>query len=252
MKILVTFAVAQEFAPWRALRPFRRQAFLGVPVQVTRVGDVHAHVLVTGMGAERAAQNARRAFANEYDACICTGLAGGLKPVHPVGRLLVARTVRQGIGDEYLATDGRLRRLAAVCGARIVDAFYSADRILVTAREKASLALLADAVEMESFAVVEEARKWGVPALAVRVISDDAAQDLPFDFNRALSPAGALSIPKLLGQLARKPGAVPDLIRLGRETRRVATKLAVYLDSYLEALAGLSHEESSLRQKVTG
>ena len=252
MKILVTFAVAQEFAPWRALRQFQPVVLLGMPIKATRVGDVEAHVILTGMGGERAAQAARMAFANEYDACICTGLAGGLKSIHPTGRVLVARTVRMGVGDEFISTDGRLRRMAAICGARVVDAFYSANRILVTAREKAALALLADAVEMESFGVLEEARRWGVPALAVRVISDDATQDLPLDFNRTLSRSGSVSVPKLLRQLAVKPRATKDLIRLGKESRRVATKLAAYLDSYLEALAGLSHEESSLTQKVTG
>jgi nucleoside phosphorylase len=252
VKILVTFAVAQELAPWRALRQFRRQELLGVSVQAARVGDVEVHAIVTGMGGQHAARCARMAMANEYDACICAGLAGGLKPVHPTGRVLVARTVRTGVGDEFLTTDGRLRRLAAICGARVVDAFYSAERILVTAREKAALALLADAVEMEGFAVLEEARKWNVPAVAIRVISDDATQDLPLDFNRAMTRAGRVSLPRLLGQLARRPRATKDLIRLGKETRRVTAKLAAYLDSYMEALAGLSHQESSLTQKVTG
>jgi len=192
------------------------------------------------------------AFANEYQACVSTGLAGGLKALHPVGRVLVARTVRAGIGDEYLATDSRLRRMAAVCGARVVDAFYSAERILVTAREKAGLALLADAVEMESFAILEEACKWRIPAIAIRAISDGAGQDLPYDFNRAISRSGQISVPAVLAQVARQPRKFPDLLRLGKESRRAAAKLAAFLDSYLETLAGLSHEESPLTQKVTG
>ncbi len=252
MRILVTFALRQEFSPWRALRNFRRVEFLGVPVYLTQVGDVSAHVMLTGMGAERAAAAARMAFSNEYQACISTGLAGGLKHFHPAGRVLVARTVRAGIGDEYLATDSRLRRLAAVCGARVVDAFYSAERILVTAREKGALALLADAVEMESFAILDEARKWNVPAIAIRSISDGAGEDLPLDFNRAISRRGNLSVSRMLAQIARQPRALPGLLRLGTEGRRAATKLAAFLDSYLETLAGLSHEESSLTQKVTG
>lgn len=252
LRILVTFALRQEFAPWRALRNFRRVEFLGVPVYLTQVGDVHVHVLLTGMGAHRATEAVRMAFSNEYHACISTGLAGGLKHLHPAGRVLVARTVRAGIGDEYVTTDSRLRRLAAVCGARVVDAFYSAEKILTTAREKASLALLADAVEMESFAILDEARKWNVPAIAIRAISDGAADDLPLDFNRTVSRTGRVSLARLLAQVARKPQAMRGLIRLGAESKRASTKLAAFLDSYLETLAGLSHEESSLTQKVTG
>lgn len=252
MRVLVTFALSQEFAPWRALRTFRRVEFLGVPVHAACIGDLQVHVLLTGMGPERAVNAVRTAFANEYHMCISTGLAGGLKNLHPTGRVLVARTVRAGIGDEFIATDSRLRRLAAICGARVVDAFYSSERILVRAREKASLALLADAVEMESFGIMDEARKWRVPAIAVRAISDAAGDDLPFDFNRAISRKGGISIPRVLAALARQPKKIHDLLRLGRESRRAATKLAAFLDSYLETLAGLSHEESSLTQKVTG
>lgn len=252
MRILVTFALSQEFAAWRGLRNFRRIEFLGFPVYATQMGGVEAHVLITGMGAQHAVDAARMAFANEYDACISTGLAGGLKSIHPTGRVLVARTVRAGIGDDYLATDSHLRRLAAVCGARVVDAFYSAERILVTAREKAALALLADVVEMESFAILEEARKWRVPAIAIRAISDGAGEDLPFDFNRAISRRGGISVLRVLALLAGQPRRLRPLLRLGQESRRAATKLAAFLDSYLETLAGLSHEASSQAQKVTG
>ena len=244
--------MGQEFAPWRALRNFRRIEYLGVPVQATQIGDVEVHVLVTGIGAEHASRSVREAFASEYHACVSTGLAGGLKNIHPTGRVLVARTVRSGVGDEFFATDSRMRRLAAICGARVVDAFYCSERILITAREKAALALLADVVEMESYAVLEEARKWRIPAVAVRAISDGAGEDLPLDFNQTLSRTGGISLPLLLGQLARQPKKLSSLIRLGRESRRAATKLAAFLDSYLETLAGLTHEEDSLAHKVTG
>lgn len=252
MKVLVTFAVTQEFAPWRAMRRFQRIQQLGIAMHAARFGEMEVHALVTGMGAAHAARSVRGALANDYHACLSTGLAGGLKHLHPTGRVLVARTVRHGIGDEYFSTDSRLRRLAAVCGARVVDAFYSADHVLVTAREKVALGLLADAVEMESYSILEEARKWRVPAVAVRVISDGAGDDLPLDFNRAISRDGGVSLPRLLGQLVRRPRQLPGLIRFGQQSRRTATKLAAFLDSYLDALAGLSHERDPLTQKVLG
>jgi nucleoside phosphorylase len=166
--------------------------------------------------------------------------------------VLVARTVRTGVGDEFIASDSRLRRLAAVCGARVVDAFYTADRLVQTAREKAALSLLADAVEMESYPILEEARKWRVPALAIRVVGDAADADLPLDFNRAMKSSGRLSLPRLLAQLARQPRRLPGLLRLSAESRRAATKLAAFLDSYLETLAGFAHEEDAMTHKVTG
>ncbi len=252
MKVLVTFAVAQEVAPWRKLRSFRRVEPLGVTLHAARIGDVEAHVVVTGMGRENAVHAVRAALMNEYHLCVSSGLAGGLKPAHPSGRVLVARTVRTGVGDEFIASDSRLRRLAAVCGARVVDAFYTADRMVQTAREKAGLGLLADAVDMESYAILDEARKWRVPALAIRVVGDAADADLPLDFNRVMNSRGRLSLLRLLAQLTRRPKRLAGLLRLTAESRRAATKLAAFLDSYLETLAGLAHEEDALTHKVTG
>ncbi len=56
MKVLVTFAVEAEFAPWRKLRKFRFIDYRGLRLWRSDAGNVEITALVTGMGAEAAAQ----------------------------------------------------------------------------------------------------------------------------------------------------------------------------------------------------
>jgi adenosylhomocysteine nucleosidase len=93
-------------------------------------------------------------------------------------------------------------------------------------------------VEMESFEILREAQAAGVPAVAVRAISDTVGEDLPLDMNQVFTDQGQVSIPRVLGQVALKPQSLPGLIRLGRNSRIAAQSLAHFLDSYVVALAG--------------
>lgn len=239
--MVVTFAVDQEFAPWRRVREFKRLVQGELSVWEGQVGLARVRVGITGMGMQHAARATLLLLADGADACISAGLAGGLRPEHQTGRILTARTVRAGVGDTPVGSDNQLRRAAAIQGARVVDAFYSSERVLLTAKEKAALGLLADAVEMEGYAVLSEARRWHVPGVAVRAVSDPATMDLPVDFNRAIGRRGNLSLPRLLAQIARRPKRLPELMRLGKHSRRAAMGLAVFLDSYLAALGEQWH-----------
>lgn len=252
MKVLVTFAVKQEFAPWRVLRRFRRLQAEEFPAFETRIGDAQVTVVLTGMGMQHAEQAARDFLLLRPEACISAGLAGGLRPEHRSGRILSARTVRTGSGELVVGSDSRLRRLAAVCGARAVESFYCSEHVVSTVREKAMLSLLADAVEMESFAILSEAEKMRVPALAVRVVGDACEDDLPLDFSRATGKRGHISVTRLIGQIARRPQRLPALIRLGGESRRACTKLAAFLDSYVETLGDQNQAMYPMMQKATG
>jgi adenosylhomocysteine nucleosidase len=119
-----------------------------------------------------------------------------------------------------------------------VSRFYSSPSTIRTAAEKANLKDIADAVEMESFAVLAEAYAWMSEGIAVRAISDVADEDLPLDFNRVVTDSGDLSVARLAGQIIRNPSAIPGLVRLGRRSEEAARRLADFLDAFVAALAG--------------
>ena len=90
-----------------------------------------------------------------------------------------------------------------------------------------------DAVDMESVWVLAAAWQHGVRTMAVRAVSDAADSDLPLDFNRVFTERGEVSIPKVVGQLIRRPGRLPGLLRLANESEQAASALGHFLDAYL-------------------
>ena len=108
----------------------------------------------------------------------------------------------------------------------MVEQFYSAVRVVGRAEEKRHLGERSDAVEMESFEILLESAAYGIPAIAIRAISDSVDDDLPLDMNRIFTDEGQVSIPRVLGQVALHPTSVPDLVRLGQNSKAAAESLA--------------------------
>lgn len=237
MRILLTFAVAAEFAPWRKRRGFEKIAKGKAQFFRARIGDSEVNVLLTGVGGKDAWLEATKAiWGGEVDICISSGLAGALRPEYHLGDILAARAV-QAAGRKQVAADRQLVRLAQEHGALAVDSFYSADHVIGLASEKRELASLADAVEMESREVLYEVAAFGARGVAIRGISDRADQNLPLDFNRVVTSTGEVSIPRVLGEMVRHPSSTAGLIRFANQSRVAAEKLAAFLDRYVEAVA---------------
>jgi adenosylhomocysteine nucleosidase len=237
MRILVTFAVDWEFKPWLRLGRFRPVAANGRTFR----GEIAGHeitVVLTGVGMANASRAVRAFVDNAPDLCVTSGLAGGLKNQHRPGEILAARAVRtENIGPAY-ECDEDLFTAAVECGAKPVDQFISTGRVVRTVQEKSRLSASADAVDMESYAVMKEMTGLGVPCIAVRSVSDSAEMDVPCDFDSALDPSGRIRITRVLGQLATDPRQAWPLARLGMRSSRAAASLANYLQRYLACLAG--------------
>ena len=222
MKVLVTFAVETEFAPWRRLREFRRTAIGDIELYDARLGDGDLRVLLTGMGPGPARRIVRAVLGHRPDFCISSGLAGALRPAYRLGEVLVAHAIGSGGEAEILRSDANLLECAVRCGAKPVQRFWTSETLVRTAREKSALRFEADAVEMESYAVLAEAARWGVPGVAIRAISDVAGEDLPYDFDRARDAYGRIRLPGLLAQIASRPHRLPALLRLSQQCRLAA------------------------------
>lgn len=246
MKILVTFALENEFAPWRTMHNFHDANWGEANVSVTQISGVDVAVLLTGAGPRAAREAISRVVwddSGNLEYCISSGLAGALRGEYPIARLLGAQEiVSEGTRDDdgansVIASSASLISFAAECGATVAGKFYSAERAISRADEKKHLGKAYDAVEMESFEILSVAAASGVPAAAIRAISDLADEDLPLDMNEVFSDEGQVSIPRVIGQLARHPQSLRGLIKLSQQSKQAAESLAKFLDRYIARIA---------------
>jgi len=235
MKVLVTFALAPEFAPWRRRRAFLFDHSAGLPAWTVRLGAAELRVALTGMGPHHASRSIYTLLADRPDFIISAGLCGSLRPDYRSADVLVARALSSSSSTKPLRADESLFQFAAASGARPVGLFHTCDAILRTPEDKAMLAPLAHAADMESYVILEAAAAHRMPAVAIRAVSDTHDQSLPYDFSRALNHLGHLSLVRLFGHIARRPHKLPELIRLGRSSNAAAASLASFLDDFLTA-----------------
>ncbi|HHY84336.1 MAG TPA: hypothetical protein GYA07_02190 [Verrucomicrobia bacterium] len=208
--ILVCFAVPEEAAPL---------------AKAPLAPDIEC--LVTGIGKINAGRRVRAAIAARTPALVLTcGFAGALDPELRIGDVLFDE-------DPECDLAPVLRRLGAIPGT-----FHSADRVAVSANDKARLRQLtgAHAVEMESGAIRRICREHGVPSATVRAISDVTGEDLPLDFNRLVTPDGKIPTGAVIAAVLRSPGSIPGLLRLRRNTLTAGRRLAEILRGLLESV----------------
>ena len=164
-------------------------------------------------------------------------MAGALKPAYRAGDLLAAQVVRSEDGGQAACSSERLLSLAVECGANAVPSFISVEAIARTAEDKLRLGELADAVDMESLAILRETERWGIPAIAVRSVADTAQRDLPCDFSRMVDERGQMRMWRVAIEPFRAPQRLPALIQFAIASRRAAWSLARFLDRYVDALS---------------
>jgi adenosylhomocysteine nucleosidase len=237
LRVLLSFALEMEFAPWLRLRKFAR-VVSDMPEFSASAGDNDLRVIVTGMGSEAARRAASRALEQPADICIVCGLAGALREGHHHGEILAASSVREAESQRVLKVDSALLEKALNVGAREC-ALCTCKYVVSTAADKRRMAALGDVVDMESFSVMEAAQSRGIPAIAVRVVSDLADEDLPFDFSDCVNALGKINTWRAAGMALRSPARLPGLLRLARHSRLAAKSLAQFLNSFVDTLSDL-------------
>lgn len=186
-----------------------------------------ASVIVTGIGHANARRSFLDAIKGSRPALVLTcGYAGGLNP-----RLQRGDVVFDADEDTGLATP--LAALGAQPGV-----FHCVNRIAVTAAEKQKLRqqTQADVVEMESGVIRALCRERGLASATIRVVSDDAASDLPLDFNALAQPDGNISYARLVAALVRSPRLIGRLVGFRKELGECSRKLATTLTGVLVAV----------------
>lgn len=193
------------------------------PFQKNAVGQAGISILLTGIGPKNAQESVCSFLDHNSPKQIFTcGFAGGLNPDLATGTVVFA-TNDASLRDQLLAVGGKPAR------------FLCAARVATTKGEKKALRRTtgADAVEMESEAIQAVCRERGIPCATVRAISDTVGEDLPLDFNALSNPDLSLNYGKLALALAKAPGKIPALMRLQKNCKFAAQRLAEVLQKVL-------------------
>lgn len=207
------------------------------PVFESMFGGAQVRALLTGMGQEHALSASKTAFAYRPDLCISTGLAGSLRGGFRPGDVLAARLVSEAGEPFAVASHRALLSTAVDCGARQIERMATSKTLVARAEEKKQLGSEAEAVDMESYTILAEAARCGVPAVAIRAISDTADFEMPYDFERARDAHGQIRVMGVFSQVLRRPGGLPSLLKLSRDTRFAARRLADFLDAFAGTMA---------------
>jgi nucleoside phosphorylase len=263
MKVLVTFAVEAEFAPWR-----RRHSFdpVEMPTPIGRKSHAvyrgvvlgnNVVVLLTGIGweasktANRPRYVLRELLKLEPDLCISSGLAGGLASDLQAGEIVAARALSLRTGGDVIQCNSNLVRMAEEAGARVKRMQVTETHIISEVSTKASLSAFADFVDMEGYYILQIVDGTKVPAISVRSISDTHEDNLPLGIEKVVDRDGHIQTLPLLKLLLRRPSQIPSLVDFGSKSRGAAASLADFLDRFLEVLDGNISEAQVKRESVT-
>ncbi|WP_230983131.1 nucleoside phosphorylase [Inquilinus limosus] len=167
----------------------------------------------------RAERLARDLAGQGATALLSFGIAGGLAPELATEDLVIGSAV--ATADAAYACDAGLAgRLAAALPGAVQGSVWGGDVIVDTAAAKARLHRDSGAVivDLESAAVARAAAGAGLPFGVLRAVADPAAHGLPPAALVGLDAEGRPAIGPVLRALARSPGQLPALIRLGRQS----------------------------------
>jgi nucleoside phosphorylase len=169
----------------------------------------------------------RHLAAHTYDAVIVVGLGGALDPQlhtgdgliydlcydarlsfpsYPAKEKLPTRDEIASIASDDTLSAFLAIKLQAAGLSNLRGAGVTVGQILVTAIDKHTLGARCGAamVDMESYDVLAVCAQQGLPATALRIVSDEAGLDLP-DFNRATDARGQLNHWRLAQAMVARP-----------------------------------------------
>lgn len=202
---------------------FRGGKYDGVKLAVVEAGLGYAR-------ARRATQALIEAHTPPF--VLSVGFSGGLTDATHLGHIVIANSICDTHGNS-LEVDVSMP--ANPDKGLHVGRFVTADEMVRTVDEKTALAEKheAIAVDMESLAVAQVCQETGTRFLAVRVISDDLAGDLPPEVLTVMGSSGSVRIGATIGALWKRPGSIKDMWRLREQANTAAERLAIFLDGVL-------------------
>lgn len=240
----------------RALPIDRTVTINGVPCSIGQCNGRTYWIVRTGIGPQAACRVAERLLTDQaLSVAVSAGFACALTSAQ-VGDLLVADDVRP-VGKEVVPAEGS--ECTTVCDRAVTsEIMAAAERVLVPvhrgkvlsssavvwrAKDKRELSRVPGAIglDMESAALGSIAARHGVPFVVARTLSDLVDEELPFDFNLFLRPAGWA---KGVWSLVTQPSSVIGLNRLRIQSRIASDRLTEVVTAWAAEWSGPASQES--------
>src|SRR6267142_1834865 len=259
---LICFAVKEEAASFKA-------AIASNP-------NSNIQILITGMGQRNAAKSLRASLSNAASVLPLPkgeGRGEGEQNVHPpsIPNPLIHHSTTPSLvltcgfagalnpdlslGTVLFSCDDapHLQPRLVAAGARPAR-FHCANRVASTAAEKRQLweSTHADAVEMESQIIANICQEQQIPCATIRVILDTASEDLPLDFNFLMTADQQMDYRKLAFSLAKSPSKIAALLRLQKQSKTAASKLAEVLLKIVSTTNTPSAAEPQPKLRIDG
>lgn len=206
-KILLISALDRELAP--LVRGWKRSERVEKKRKVVFFETDNAIAAYAGMGvisARIAADAAYKFSGTRASAIISVGLAGALKPDLKVGDIVQPAIIREAVDNLMIET--RLGKGTLVTASTVASREY---------KQQLASQFLADAVDMEAYAVADVAQVYGVPFAAIKAISDELGFEMP-PLNRFITSEGQFRTGAFALHIVARPWLIPDTLVLGRNS----------------------------------
>jgi len=220
---------AEDFLP--AIGKSRREIVEGLEFYKGVLGETPLVVPILGIGQKFAIESSRKILAQfNPSLLIIAGFAGALVPQLSRGQVVIA--------SDFTHPE-LLQSMKLISGYDIVR-MYTSPTVASTSAMKAHLAAetKCHAVDMETAFVFEEVGPQGIPLMAIRVISDEADEDLPsealahgYDYKK-----GGPTPARLALYLTTHPFQAPALLRFVKTLPPIRRKLTDILLELIPAL----------------
>ena len=209
----------------------------------------HEFLLVeSGMGIDNAARGTEALIrAGRPDLLISAGFCGGIEPEREAGDVVVAKKIlitnESGFEEIPLLLSSIGRAFVArkdAPGERVFGGTFVTATVITSKERLAKMmsgAYPNPVVEMESAAIALVAAENGIPLLAIRAVSDTAAEELEFTLDEFCdADMRRIRLYKVLLTVLRKPRIIPQLVRLGFSSRTAAKSLTAVLPRLFSSL----------------
>ena len=205
-----------------------------------RIAGHDVTLVEAGMGMLNAGWAATVLAAEQPDLLLSAGFGGGVLPGLGVGDVVMAEGVSHWIGSGFERVETTFYGQAAGPNPDLPPRgeFITSDTIL---NKQHLLAILPHGInrpvlEMESAAVARVAAEHGIPFAGIRAISDPWDEELEFSVDDFCDDARQIRPFKVLATILRRPRIIPQLIRLGWNSRAAARGLGMAMERLLRHL----------------